>query len=180
MHCNKRPFYLKGKEDDSSIMDAYIMHAVWRHLWHLFHSAFVLISYEINFSSFLTNIGWSFIQLNHIHSIRENVLKNDAKLNKDENSKSEEIHCGEFYLDQGFTRPKVRVDIFFFLFLQITCVNVLFTFGSLIPSKLKTFNSFLPLKQKAFSPVKTSTMVNNSYMLEHSFCSPKLHLIKPK
>ncbi|XP_020695479.1 digestive organ expansion factor homolog isoform X1 [Dendrobium catenatum] len=74
MHCNKRPFYLKGKEDDSSIMDAYIMHA-----------------------------------LNHIHSIRENVLKNDAKLNKDENSKSEEIHCGEFYLDQGFTRPKVML-----------------------------------------------------------------------
>ncbi|XP_077245299.1 U3 small nucleolar RNA-associated protein [Tasmannia lanceolata] len=28
MHCNKKPFYLKGKEEDSSIMDAYIMHSL--------------------------------------------------------------------------------------------------------------------------------------------------------
>ncbi|XP_058068370.1 protein NUCLEOLAR FACTOR 1 isoform X2 [Magnolia sinica] len=28
MHCNKKPFYLKGLEDDSSIMDAYIMHVL--------------------------------------------------------------------------------------------------------------------------------------------------------
>ncbi|XP_072954074.1 protein NUCLEOLAR FACTOR 1 isoform X2 [Typha angustifolia] len=28
MHCNKRPFYLKGSEEDSCIMDAYIMHAL--------------------------------------------------------------------------------------------------------------------------------------------------------
>ncbi|KAH7671676.1 U3 small nucleolar RNA-associated protein 25 [Dioscorea alata] len=28
MHCNKKPFYLKGLEEDSSIMDAYIMHAL--------------------------------------------------------------------------------------------------------------------------------------------------------
>ncbi|XP_020593314.1 U3 small nucleolar RNA-associated protein 25 isoform X2 [Phalaenopsis equestris] len=74
LHCDKRPFYLKSKEDDSSIMDAYIMHA-----------------------------------LNHVHMIREDVLKNDAKLNKDENCKWEEIHCGDVYLDQGFTRPKVML-----------------------------------------------------------------------
>ncbi|KAG1364177.1 U3 small nucleolar RNA-associated protein 25 [Cocos nucifera] len=28
LHCNKKPFYLKGNEEDSSIMDAYIMHAI--------------------------------------------------------------------------------------------------------------------------------------------------------
>ncbi|RWR84239.1 U3 small nucleolar RNA-associated protein 25 [Cinnamomum micranthum f. kanehirae] len=28
MHCNKKPFYLKGQEEDSSIMDGYIMHAL--------------------------------------------------------------------------------------------------------------------------------------------------------
>lgn len=28
LHCNKRPFYLKGLEEDSSIMEAYIMHAL--------------------------------------------------------------------------------------------------------------------------------------------------------
>lgn len=28
LHCNKRPFYLKGLEEDSSIMEAYTMHAL--------------------------------------------------------------------------------------------------------------------------------------------------------
>ncbi|PKA55224.1 hypothetical protein AXF42_Ash003861 [Apostasia shenzhenica] len=28
MHCNKKPFYLKDQDEDSSIMDAYIMHAL--------------------------------------------------------------------------------------------------------------------------------------------------------
>lgn len=28
LHCEKKPFYLKGLEEDSSIMDAYIMHSV--------------------------------------------------------------------------------------------------------------------------------------------------------
>ncbi|RWW08565.1 hypothetical protein GW17_00027982 [Ensete ventricosum] len=28
LHCNKKPFYLKGNEEDSNIMDAYIIHAV--------------------------------------------------------------------------------------------------------------------------------------------------------
>lgn len=28
LHCNKKPFYLKGREEDSSIMDAYIIHSV--------------------------------------------------------------------------------------------------------------------------------------------------------
>ncbi|CAN1731734.1 Protein NUCLEOLAR FACTOR 1 [Linum perenne] len=34
LHCNKRPFYLKGREEDSSIMDAYLMHS----LNHIFKS----------------------------------------------------------------------------------------------------------------------------------------------
>ncbi|XP_068637580.1 protein NUCLEOLAR FACTOR 1-like [Aristolochia californica] len=34
MHCNKKPFYLKGLEEDTSIMDAYIMHM----LNHFFHT----------------------------------------------------------------------------------------------------------------------------------------------
>ncbi|XP_065849827.1 protein NUCLEOLAR FACTOR 1 isoform X2 [Euphorbia lathyris] len=34
LHCNKKPFYLKGQEEDSSIMDAYIMHF----LNHIFSS----------------------------------------------------------------------------------------------------------------------------------------------
>ncbi|KAH7570588.1 hypothetical protein JRO89_XS05G0140600 [Xanthoceras sorbifolium] len=28
LHCNKKPFYLKGQEEDSSIMDAYLMHSL--------------------------------------------------------------------------------------------------------------------------------------------------------
>ncbi|XP_062077358.1 protein NUCLEOLAR FACTOR 1 isoform X2 [Humulus lupulus] len=28
LHCNKKPFYLKGLEDDSSVMDGYIMHSL--------------------------------------------------------------------------------------------------------------------------------------------------------
>ncbi|KAI9168766.1 hypothetical protein LWI28_001628 [Acer negundo] len=28
LHCNKKPFYLKGLEEDSSIMDAYLMHSL--------------------------------------------------------------------------------------------------------------------------------------------------------
>lgn len=37
LHCNKHPFYLKGNEEDSSIMDAYIMHAVSVDFcWHFY------------------------------------------------------------------------------------------------------------------------------------------------
>ncbi|XP_042453180.1 U3 small nucleolar RNA-associated protein 25 homolog [Zingiber officinale] len=72
LHCNKQPFYLKGNEEDSSIMDAYIMHA-----------------------------------LNHIYQTRDVIIKNDAQLTKHEEEKMKEILCGDTYLDQGFTRPKV-------------------------------------------------------------------------
>ncbi|CAI0460700.1 unnamed protein product [Linum tenue] len=34
LHCNKKPFYLKGHEEDSNIMDAYLMHS----LNHIFRS----------------------------------------------------------------------------------------------------------------------------------------------
>lgn len=47
MHCDKRPFYLKGKEDNSSIMDAYLMHAVCTHLCYLFHFTLVLTSVRL-------------------------------------------------------------------------------------------------------------------------------------
>ena len=33
LHCNKKPFYLKGREEDSSIMDAYIIHSVRAITW---------------------------------------------------------------------------------------------------------------------------------------------------
>ncbi|CAL9749080.1 unnamed protein product [Musa acuminata subsp. burmannicoides] len=72
LHCNKKPFYLKGNEEDSSIMDAYIIHA-----------------------------------LNHVYWTRDLVIKNDAKLTKQQEDKKEEILSGGTYLDQGFTRPKV-------------------------------------------------------------------------
>ncbi|KAG6467336.1 hypothetical protein ZIOFF_074840 [Zingiber officinale] len=39
LHCNKQPFYLKGNEEDSSIMDAYIMHA----LNHIYQTRDVII-----------------------------------------------------------------------------------------------------------------------------------------
>ncbi|KAK8916615.1 hypothetical protein KSP39_PZI023346 [Platanthera zijinensis] len=71
MYCDKKPFYLKGKGDDSSVMDAYIMHA-----------------------------------LNHIHRIRDLVLRNDAELKKNESRREELLHS-DIYLDHGFTRPKV-------------------------------------------------------------------------
>ncbi|WOL17177.1 U3 small nucleolar RNA-associated protein 25 [Canna indica] len=73
LHCNKRPFYLKGNEEDSSIMDAYIIHA-----------------------------------LNHVYKTRDIVINNDMKLTKHED-KNEEILCGDNFLDQGFTRPKVMI-----------------------------------------------------------------------
>ncbi|KAJ8500014.1 hypothetical protein OPV22_010566 [Ensete ventricosum] len=33
LHCNKKPFYLKGNEEDSNIMDAYIIHALNHVYW---------------------------------------------------------------------------------------------------------------------------------------------------
>ncbi|XP_019054025.1 PREDICTED: U3 small nucleolar RNA-associated protein 25 isoform X2 [Nelumbo nucifera] len=74
LHCNKKPFYLKGLEEDSSIMDAYIMHA-----------------------------------LNHIFRTRDIVVKNDAKLSKNQDAVKEEILSGDRFLDHGFTRPKVLI-----------------------------------------------------------------------
>lgn len=32
LHHNKKPFYLKGMEEDSSVTDAYIMHSVITYL----------------------------------------------------------------------------------------------------------------------------------------------------
>ncbi|MQL72391.1 hypothetical protein Taro_004767 [Colocasia esculenta] len=72
MHCNKKPFYLKGVQEDSSVMDAYIIHAI-----------------------------------NHVFRTRDIVIKNDARLSKDEGSTKDELLLGDDFRDQGFTRPKV-------------------------------------------------------------------------
>lgn len=36
LHSNKRPFYNRGSEEDSSAMDAYLMHSVCAHLHSFF------------------------------------------------------------------------------------------------------------------------------------------------
>lgn len=46
-------------------------------------------------------------QLNHVYWTRDLVIKNDAKLTKQQEDKKEEILSSGTYLDQGFTRPKV-------------------------------------------------------------------------
>ncbi|CAA7398767.1 unnamed protein product [Spirodela intermedia] len=72
MHCSKKPFYFKGTQEDSDIMDSYIMHAI-----------------------------------NHVFRTRDLVIKNDAKLAKDQDTAKEELLNGNDFRDQGFTRPKV-------------------------------------------------------------------------
>ncbi|KAL6553242.1 hypothetical protein OROGR_007084 [Orobanche gracilis] len=74
MHHNKKPFYLKGLEEDSNIMDAYLMHA-----------------------------------LNHIFKSRDLILKNDRKLAKNQESLEGKTVDEDYYLDRGFTRPKVLI-----------------------------------------------------------------------
>ncbi|PWA33924.1 Digestive organ expansion factor, predicted [Artemisia annua] len=73
LHHNKKPFYLKGREEDSSIMDGYLLHS-----------------------------------LNHVFKTRDIVTKNEKKLAKEKESKTEGILDSESFLDQGFTRPKVN------------------------------------------------------------------------
>ncbi|PWA72213.1 Digestive organ expansion factor, predicted [Artemisia annua] len=74
LHHNKKPFYLKGREEDSSIMDGYLLHS-----------------------------------LNHVFKTRDIVTKNEKKLAKEKESKTEGILDSESFLDQGFTRPKVLI-----------------------------------------------------------------------
>lgn len=62
LHCNKKPFYLKGLEEDSSIMEAYIMHSVCScHLqlldFHLFFLKKIKLIISIRYLVFVVLIG---------------------------------------------------------------------------------------------------------------------------
>lgn len=128
LHCNKKPFYLKGLEEDSSIMDAYIMHSVSTcfcllFLQLLFH---VLI---VNYCSFIIVILERVVQLNHIFRTRDLVTKNDAKVSKNKENSKEEILIGGGFLDQGFTRPKVEFGAYIlFLVMLIECSRALWIY----------------------------------------------------
>lgn len=74
LHHNKKPFYLKGMQEDSSIMDAYIMHS-----------------------------------LNHVFKSRDVVMKNEARLAKNQETGKDEVLINNIYLDRGFCRPKVLI-----------------------------------------------------------------------
>ncbi|OVA17570.1 Digestive organ expansion factor [Macleaya cordata] len=52
LHCNKKPFYLKGPEEDSGVMDAYIMHA----LNHVFRTRDVVTKNEAKLAKHPENI----------------------------------------------------------------------------------------------------------------------------
>ncbi|XP_057978036.1 protein NUCLEOLAR FACTOR 1 [Malania oleifera] len=93
LHYNKKPFYLKGLEEDSSVMDAYI-----------------------------------------IHSTRDLVIKNDAKLAKQQDISKGDILAGEDFLDHGFTRPKVLILLPFASF----ALRVIKRLIQLTPSSYKT------------------------------------------
>ncbi|KAM0834732.1 hypothetical protein ACQ4PT_063405 [Festuca glaucescens] len=54
MHCNKKPFYLKGSKVDSSTMDAYIMHA----LSHVHRTRDVVIKMTRSLGMMRTQIFW--------------------------------------------------------------------------------------------------------------------------
>ncbi|KAH9603927.1 hypothetical protein KSS87_018011 [Heliosperma pusillum] len=74
LHHQKKGFYQKGSDEDSSIMDSYVMH-----------------------------------MLNHTFKTRDLVTKNSAKLVKNEDSPNEELRTTNYFLDQGFCRPKVLI-----------------------------------------------------------------------
>ncbi|KAL8153767.1 hypothetical protein V2J09_011527 [Rumex salicifolius] len=74
LHHNKKPFYLKGLQEDSSMMDAYIMHS-----------------------------------LNHVFKCRDVVMKNEARLAKNNETGKDEVLTNNIYLDRGFCRPKVLI-----------------------------------------------------------------------
>ncbi|KAF2309658.1 hypothetical protein GH714_004486 [Hevea brasiliensis] len=86
LHCNKKPFYLKGLEEDSSIMDAYIMHSVCT-------NALVLYRFDL---------------LNHVFRTRDLIRKNDSKMEKHQESAGDESLTVDGFLDHGFTRPKYQ------------------------------------------------------------------------
>ena len=52
------------------------------------------------------------MQLNHVFKTRDLVTKNEKKLAKEKESKTEGILDSESFLDQGFTRPKVNYITF--------------------------------------------------------------------
>lgn len=116
LHCNKKPFYLKGQEEDSSIMDAYIVHVVCGPL-PLLVKYLISFYYFIIFSNCYKNKFWEYVlQLNHIFRTRDIVTKNDSKMAKHQETVKEEILTGDSFLDHGFTRPKVVSISFFNMF----------------------------------------------------------------
>ena len=62
LHCNKRPFYNKGREEDSSAMDAYLMHSVRAYLFHFskdYFMRFLLLLIPRNISPSFTEVSLS-------------------------------------------------------------------------------------------------------------------------
>lgn len=115
LHCNKMPFYLRGAEEDSSIMDGYIMHSVSGFPFSFSLKDIVVsesqgrkIILVFMLGSFLSNdLKRVFMQLNHVFKTRDIVTKNDAKVAKHRENAKDELPNDDSFLDQGFTRPKV-------------------------------------------------------------------------
>lgn len=131
MHFNKKPFYLKGGlEEDSKIMDAYLMHSVYTwfvlFLIHMYtistsnvvylvlHGGVGLLILLLLFSAVIScMIKWSdhFVQLNHIFKSRDLIVKNERKLAKSQESVESKTFNDDAYRDRGFTRPKVHSSV---------------------------------------------------------------------
>ena len=115
LHCNKKPFYLKGLEEDSSIMDAYIVHSVCAFPFPFLND---ITHFLDRFLVFVILIEWLYeeyiMQLNHVFRTRDLVTKNDAKLAKHPEIADNDSLAVNF-LDHGYTRPKVVLSVCDFL-----------------------------------------------------------------
>lgn len=110
LHCNKKPFYVDLQED-SNVMDAYVMHSVSASCNFLFSLEEIKARHFVNMNHCFIFCVFSLIkfsmQLNHVLKTRHIVSKNDAKVSKHEEHVKLEILPSDSLLDQGFTRPKV-------------------------------------------------------------------------
>lgn len=130
MHHSKKPFYLKGSQEDSNIMDAYLMHSVYTWLvLFLFINMYMFSTTRLtfltkrghmsfDFANFLAVvpviIHWSdhILQLNHIFRSKDLMIKNEKKLAKSEGSMESKSVDDDAFRDRGFTRPKVYSSAF--------------------------------------------------------------------
>ncbi|KAJ3675470.1 hypothetical protein LUZ60_004512 [Juncus effusus] len=64
MHCNKKPFYMRGTEEDSSIMDAYLLHS----LNHVYRTRELVIKNDT--------------KLNKLEAKKEEILRADSYLDQ--------------------------------------------------------------------------------------------------